>query len=165
MSSYHEHLAGKEHPNSHLLQAISPILFFIIWVLDTFIFELSTNLNSIIPFEVRLIVFLTILVLAIVLVRKTGKILLESSEVDTLINTGILNRVRHPLYLGTILFYFAFIALSLSLFSMLIWVIIAVIYNLLANYEEHDLERIFGDEYRNYKNNTPKWIPRIRSKY
>jgi protein-S-isoprenylcysteine O-methyltransferase Ste14 len=27
-------------------------------------------------------------------------------------------------------------------------------------YEERDLERRFGDDYRSYKRNVPRWIPR-----
>jgi protein-S-isoprenylcysteine O-methyltransferase Ste14 len=29
-------------------------------------------------------------------------------------------------------------------------------------YEEPNLEKKFGDEYREYKRNVPRWIPRLK---
>jgi len=33
--------------------------------------------------------------------------------------------------------------------------------NKMASYEEKDLEKIFGNEYLEYKKNVPKWIPKL----
>jgi hypothetical protein len=51
--------------------------------------------------------------------------------------------------------------LSLNIF---IWTIIFFILNniFFLIYEEPDLKKRFGDEYREYKRNVPRWIPRIK---
>ena len=64
------------------------------------------------------------------------------------------------MYLGVLLIYLAFIFLSISLISILIWIVIIVIYNRLATFEEKQLEELFKEKYLEYKNKVPKWIPR-----
>jgi protein-S-isoprenylcysteine O-methyltransferase Ste14 len=89
------------------------------------------------------------------------KILFEKIDKpsDTLITNGILKHVRNPLYLGVLLLYVAFILLSISLISVIIFVIICLIYDKMVNFEEKILEEMFGVEYLEYKNKVPKWIP------
>jgi protein-S-isoprenylcysteine O-methyltransferase Ste14 len=50
--------------------------------------------------------------------------------------------------------------LSLNIF---IWTLIFFIINNIwyIFYEEPDLEKKFGDEYRKYKKSVPRWIPRL----
>ncbi|MCK4285668.1 MAG: isoprenylcysteine carboxylmethyltransferase family protein, partial [Candidatus Lokiarchaeota archaeon] len=74
---------------------------------------------------------------------------------------GILGHVRNPMYLGVLLIYLAFIFLSISLISIAIWILIIIIYNRLATFEEKQLEKLFKEKYLEYKNKVPKWIPRL----
>jgi protein-S-isoprenylcysteine O-methyltransferase Ste14 len=79
---------------------------------------------------------------------------------NDLITDGILGHVRHPMYFGVLLIYLACIFLSISLISIAVWIIIIVIYDRLATFEEKQLEELFGQKYLDYKEKVPKWIPR-----
>ena len=87
----------------------------------------------------------------------------EKHDPPTIIETWILAHVQHPLYLGTLLIYLGFILGTFSIISFLIFLFIIFHYNKMATYEEQDLERIFGEEYLEYKSRVPKWIPHLSS--
>ncbi len=77
-----------------------------------------------------------------------------------LVTIGIFAHVRHPMYLGYILAYLGCIVGTMSLLSIIPWLLIVHLYDKMANYEEHKLEKRFGKEYLEYKRKAPKWIPR-----
>jgi protein-S-isoprenylcysteine O-methyltransferase Ste14 len=58
------------------------------------------------------------------------------------------------LYLGLIIF-------SLSILSLVGWIIVIILYDRLATFEENDLEEIFKEKYLEYKKEVPKWLPKI----
>ncbi|MFX0083718.1 MAG: methyltransferase family protein [Candidatus Hodarchaeota archaeon] len=152
----------REVRHSHLIQATLPVIYVIIWILDTQIFSYSNILDTYVPFIGRLVIFIIFLILAFVLVKLSHDALFEGDEPsDTLIVNGILNRVRNPLYLGILLIYVSLIFLSISLICVVLFVIVVLIYNKMVNYEEKVLEAIFGDDYLEYKKKVRKWIPRL----
>jgi protein-S-isoprenylcysteine O-methyltransferase Ste14 len=156
------HRLGSESPNSHLLQGLSILLFAVIWILDSLIFSFSIFINNFIPLTVRIILFVIVLAIAYVLIRLSHKILFKHPENrDQLVTEGILGHVRHPMYLGILLIYLAFILLSISLISIAVWIVILIVYNRLATFEEKELEKLFKEKYLEYKNKVPKWIPRL----
>jgi len=164
MSSRHDHLVGEEMPYSHHIQIISAVVFLLVWSLDSFIFKFSIGLASFVPWVFRLIGALCVIILGIMLVRLAEKALFqEELESPNVIDTGILGHVRHPLYLGVLIIYLGFIIGTFSIISFVIFIIVAVIHNKLATYEEKDLGRIFGEKYVEYKRRVPKWIPRLSS--
>jgi protein-S-isoprenylcysteine O-methyltransferase Ste14 len=164
ISERHTYHAGEEMPYSHHLQIISAVVFLLVWSLDSFIFKFSVWLASFVPWVFRLITALCVIILGIILVRLAEKALFhEELESPTVIDTGILGHVQHPLYLGVLIIYLGFIIGTFSIASIVIFIFIALIYNKLATYEEKDLERIFGEKYLEYKNRVPKWIPRLSS--
>jgi len=55
------------------------------------------------------------------------------------------------MYLSVLLAYIALIVLTMSLVSIITWVIIFIFFNKMVTYEEQDLERIVGQEYLEYK--------------
>jgi protein-S-isoprenylcysteine O-methyltransferase Ste14 len=77
------------------------------------------------------------------------------------VSTGAFRYVRHPLYLGCILFYLGLAVSTASLLSLSLLVIIFIFYNYIADYEEKLLVQRFGERYRIYKKSTGKWVPRI----
>ena len=162
MSPHQEHRLGIEAPHSHLIQWLSILIFTSVWILDSLIFSFSTILNIFIPLIARIILFVIILAIAYVLIHLSHKILFRQPEnKDDLITEGILGHVRHPMYLGVLLIYLACIFLSISLISIVVCIIIFIVYNRLATFEEKELEKLFKDKYLEYKDKAPKWIPRL----
>jgi protein-S-isoprenylcysteine O-methyltransferase Ste14 len=80
-----------------------------------------------------------------------------------LIRKGILNRVRHPLYLGTLLLlwgcWIAFPAFSLLLINLVLtgYTFIGI------RFEEQKLEKQFGAAYRIYRREVPMIIPGLKT--
>ena len=161
MGHNHEHRLGIEAPHSHLIQALSPAIFTIVWILDSLVFSFSTVLNNFVPWIVRLVLFIIILAVALAFISASHNILFRSPEnKNDLITDGILGHVRNPMYFGVLLIYLACIFLSISLISIALWIVIIVIYDKLATFEQKQLENLFGEKYQEYKKKTPKWIPR-----
>ena len=156
---------AKEHPKSFVMQLLAAIIFFLVWIIDSFIFMFSTILESYIPFLIRIIIFLALLTIGLLLIFKTGHILFHKEDKTfKLIKTGIFSYTRHPLYLGVLILYVGFIILSFSLISIIGFIIVCIIYNQIATFEEYELEKEFQEEYVEYKKQVPKWIPFIRKK-
>ncbi|MEX2720251.1 MAG: isoprenylcysteine carboxylmethyltransferase family protein [Candidatus Wukongarchaeota archaeon] len=157
---------GKEHPHAHLLQIISILAFSLIWFFDSFILKFSTEPANSIPLSIRIILFIIMFILGLILIGLAHKALFgmflhgERHETSTLVTTGIFAHVRNPMYLGTFLIFLAFILATFSLISLIPWVLIVILFDKMTNYEEKDIERIFGEEYLEYKSRVPKWIPR-----
>ena len=152
----------REMPHSHFLHALLPISFIFVQILDSNIFLISVWLDVFVAVVLRIILCIITLALAITLIYLAHKALFpENGPSETLITRGILNRVRNPMYSGIILIYIAFILLSISIISIILFIFILLIYNKMVNYEENILEELFGNEYLEYKKKVPKWIPRI----
>ncbi|MDT8449143.1 MAG: isoprenylcysteine carboxylmethyltransferase family protein [Wenzhouxiangellaceae bacterium] len=71
--------------------------------------------------------------------------------------------VRHPQYAGFVLVMFGFLLqwptlLTLAMFPVLVW-----IYARLAIGEEREMERQFGELWKIYAANTPRFIPKPRA--
>jgi protein-S-isoprenylcysteine O-methyltransferase Ste14 len=81
-----------------------------------------------------------------------------------IVTTGIYAHVRHPQYLGFLLFTLGMNLEWMTFFTVLLWPVIVVLYYRLAKSEEKDAEAEFGEEYREYKRSVPMFIPRIRKK-
>jgi len=85
----------------------------------------------------------------------------RSRDVQRLVTYGIFGWVRNPLYVGNFLIWMGFVVISAVMwFLPLAIAIFAVEYTLIVAYEEGVLESIFGREYLEYKQTTPRWIPR-----
>jgi protein-S-isoprenylcysteine O-methyltransferase Ste14 len=152
-----------EHPYGDLGQIIILLGFLVIWILDSFVLKFSIFLIPYVPLYVRLIVAGLILVLAIYLARSGHRAV--SDEVlssPRLITDGAFSRVRHPLYLAALLFYVFLIVITLSLISLFVFVGVSIFYNYIATFEEKFLEQKFGQNYREYRKNVPKWIPGLK---
>lgn len=85
------------------------------------------------------------------------------SPTRKLITGGMYGYVRNPMILGvlTVLLGESIAILSSNIFiwAMTYFVIMNAVFFI---YEEPDLERKFGEEYRDYKKNVPRWVPRLR---
>jgi len=80
---------------------------------------------------------------------------------NALVTTGIYAHVRHPQYLGFLLLTLGINFLWTTFSTLILWPILALLYYRLAKEEEKDMEEKFGEEYREYKNTVPMFIPRV----
>ena len=81
-----------------------------------------------------------------------------------LITDGPFGYVRNPLYVGNIMMYVGCGIMSDALvpwlqIAALVWFIIQ--YQLIVSREEEHLQEAFGEEYRRYVKNVPRFIPRF----
>jgi protein-S-isoprenylcysteine O-methyltransferase Ste14 len=83
---------------------------------------------------------------------------------EGLVTTGIYAYVRNPQYLGILLLTFGMNIQWLTIFTLLLWPALVILYYRLAKEEAKELEEKFGKEYLKYKKNVPMFIPRLRKK-
>jgi protein-S-isoprenylcysteine O-methyltransferase Ste14 len=83
------------------------------------------------------------------------------SPTKKLVIVGLYGHVRNPMILGVLIVLIgeSILFLSVNIFA---WVVIFFLINNIyfRLHEEPNLEERFGDEYREYKKNVPRWIPR-----
>ncbi len=78
-----------------------------------------------------------------------------------LVVTGLYRRVRNPMYVGVVT---VICGQGLLLGDVRVFAYAAFVWGLfhlfVLGYEEPKLRRTFGDEYREYSANVPRWLPR-----
>ena len=157
---------GSEHPLCDKIQLIMIILFFVVWAIDSLSFFFSwysTVLVGLFSLPVLLLPAILSLVLGLYLMAKSHKAVFgDIAEQSRLIDSGVYSWVRHPMYLGILLFCLGFFFISPSLLSFGVWLAFFILYDKMTTYEEKDLIRILGEEYIGYQKRVPKWFPRIR---
>lgn len=146
-----------EHYLGDLGQIISFCVFLVAWILDSFVFKLTVFLSPYIPLQIRIGVLAIFLILAFYILSK-GHMVLQIQN-SRLLTDGVFGRVRHPLYLAMMLFYFGLTAATASLMSLVLCIFIFCFYNYIAAYEEKYMESKYGSEYILYKQKVRRWIP------
>lgn len=150
-----------EHPFGDAGQLILLAFFLVVSVGDSFFLRKSTFLADRVPY-IQLVILILSLVTAAFLFMSGHVVVSHEHRPTDVVSTGAFRYVRHPLYLGCILFYLGLAVSTVSLFSLALLVLIFVFYNYIASYEEELLVQRFGDRYRSYKKSTGKWVTRIR---
>lgn len=95
------------------------------------------------------------------LLARSWRVLYQAQRLHALARRGPYARVRHPQYDGFVLIMFGFLLqwptlLTLAMFPILVWM-----YVRLAIVEERDSERVFGQAWRDYAAQTPRFFPRF----
>jgi protein-S-isoprenylcysteine O-methyltransferase Ste14 len=156
---------GSEHPLCDRIQLIMVVLFFVSLGLDSlthFIFRYSTVVFEAVSFPAFLIGMILFLCLGLYLISKAHKVVLDEDHTQLkLVDSGVYAVVRHPIYLGTLLFCLSFLFISFSLLSIGIWIAFFIFYDRMATYEERSLIQILGEEYIAYQKRVGKWFPRL----
>ena len=147
----------KEHPYNHMLQWTMPIVFIVVWILDSFLLRASTFLSEDIGIATRLALAIPFLFIAYYLIDSSHKMIF--GDYEGLIDTGIYGRLRHPMYLGTLMIYVFFILTTLSTMAFLTWIAIFLVYDRLAAYEENVLLKDLGGDYAEYMKRVHRWLP------
>jgi protein-S-isoprenylcysteine O-methyltransferase Ste14 len=158
-------MLGSEHPLCDRIQLIMVILFFVSLGLDSlshFIFGYSTVFLEVISFPPLLLGTIVFLCLGLYLVSKAHKAVIDERHGQPkLVESGVYAIVRHPMYLGTLLFCLSFLFISFSLLSAGIWVVFFIFYDRIATYEERSLIQLLGEEYVAYQKRVAKWFPKL----
>jgi len=154
----HQHrsdLTG-EYAFGDMGQLILLVVFFVVWIADSFVFKYSTFLTQYVSNYIRVPIALIILTISGLLAGfGLNTVFGKTREEPQVITTGVFSIVRHPIYLSSTLLYLGFILLSLSLLSVLVWILIIVFYYMISRYEEKLLTQRFGSAYEEYKKKVP----------
>jgi protein-S-isoprenylcysteine O-methyltransferase Ste14 len=78
-----------------------------------------------------------------------------------LVTDGLYKYIRHPQYTGLFLIMLGWILHFPTLLTLIIFPVLVVAYYWLARKEERALEQLFGDEYKKYEAQTPRFFPRL----
>ncbi|HDL18732.1 MAG TPA: isoprenylcysteine carboxylmethyltransferase family protein [Bacteroidetes bacterium] len=157
-------LAG-EHKLGDAGQLVLLLVFLIVWIGDSFFLHVSTFAADWIPFYLRIPLALILLFGSGYFARSGLQIVFgETRELPEVIRKGVFNQVRHPIYLGSILFYFGLCVATLSVSSFVIMLVITAFYHFIAQYEEKLLLQKFGAKYEKYLQEVPMWLPQFKNK-
>ena len=152
---------GKEFPHTDQILPLSTAVFFTVWILDSFIFRFSDRFTVFVPDTIRIALFASLEISAIVLGFYSHEALFSKKGMEfTLITDGVFSYVRHPLYLSILLAYLGFVFASMSVISLIPWICYTGLFDKMASFEEEDMIRIFGDKYIEYRRRVPKWFPK-----
>ncbi len=79
-----------------------------------------------------------------------------------LVTNGLYKWVRHPQYTGLFLITIGLLIQWPTIITALTWPILFLMYVRLARREEGEMERQFGETYRAYAAQVPRFVPRFR---
>ena len=154
---------GSEHPLCDSFQLVMLILYFAVWAVDSlsyFAFKVSTVSIGFTSFPLLLLPAFLSWSLGIYFELKSHEAIFEETTGQPKLNdSGVYSWVRHPMYLGTLMFCLGFFFIMPSILSLGVWIAFFMFYDKMATYEEKDLIRILGEEYINYQERVPKWRP------
>jgi protein-S-isoprenylcysteine O-methyltransferase Ste14 len=151
-----------EHPFGDTGQLILLGVFSVVWILDSLFLKWTTFLARYVPWYIRTPVGVIFLCLAGYLAQNGLKIIFgQVRDKPEIVKKGVFGIVRHPIYLGSILFYFGMVLFSFSILSAVVWIVIIVFYHYISKYEENSHVKVHGSAYKKYMTEVPMWIPRI----
>ena len=157
---------GSEHPLCDSLQLAMLILYFAVWAIDGlshFLFRVSTVVVELASFPLLLLPSFLSWSFGVYLALKSHDAVFgETTGQSRLIDSGVYCWIRHPMYLGILLFCLGSLFAVFSLLSLGVWIVFFIVYDRMATYEERDLIRILGEEYIAYRKRVRKWFPRPR---
>jgi len=84
----------------------------------------------------------------------------RSERLGPLIDHGPFAKVRNPLYIGNVLLWVGFaVSARLLWLAPLVVVLLVLEYHAIVRWEERLLESRMGENYRQYLQRVPRWIP------
>jgi protein-S-isoprenylcysteine O-methyltransferase Ste14 len=89
-------------------------------------------------------------------------VLYRHQQQGTLATDGAYARIRHPQYVGFVMIMFGFLLQWPTIVTLAMFPVLCFMYARLARAEEREADRAFGEQWRSYAANTPRFVPRIR---
>jgi protein-S-isoprenylcysteine O-methyltransferase Ste14 len=80
---------------------------------------------------------------------------------EGLVTDGVYGVVRHPQYLGLILLTLGWLVHWPTIVGAVMWPLLVLLYYRLASREEKYLERRFGEDFHNYRNEVSMLLPHL----
>ena len=158
-SHKHQNLPG-EHAITDIGQLILFVIFVLATIFDIFIFKFSNKLIGTTSQILTIPLFLLFFLMGGYFIFTSHRLIFKETEKEVgMVNNGIFQIVRHPMYFGSILLFFSFVILSNSILAFSIWIIICFFYYFIARYEEKLLVNKYGYDYEEYQKKVPLFIP------
>ena len=104
-----------------------------------------------------------LIILGFILLSAAWSVLHTAQQSRSLATTGWYARCRHPQYVAFIMIMFGFLLQWPTIPTLVMFPILVVIYVRLAKREEQIAISEFGDEYRQYMEEVPAWVPRFNT--
>ncbi|WP_299975576.1 isoprenylcysteine carboxylmethyltransferase family protein [uncultured Pseudoteredinibacter sp.] len=104
-----------------------------------------------------------LIVLGFFLLASAWGVLHKAQQSGVLATTGWYARMRHPQYVAFVLIMFGFLLQWPTIPTLVMFPILLVVYLRLSKSEERQAIEQFGDQYIEYKNTTPAFIPKLGS--
>jgi protein-S-isoprenylcysteine O-methyltransferase Ste14 len=95
------------------------------------------------------------------LLSKAWNVLYHAQRRHTLATAGPYARIRHPQYVAFVLILLGFLLQWPTLWTLVMFPVLFVMYARLAAKEESEMATRFGDDYQEYAKRTPRFIPRM----
>jgi protein-S-isoprenylcysteine O-methyltransferase Ste14 len=102
-----------------------------------------------------------LVILGFYLLSSAWAVLHRAQSRGELAQTGWYARCRHPQYLAFILIMFGFLLQWPTIPTLIMFPILVAVYIRLAKREENIALEEFADEYVEYRQRTPAWIPKL----
>lgn len=102
------------------------------------------------------------IVLGFWILASAWKVLHSAQQNHQLAITGVYSKIRHPQYIGFIAIMLGFLLMWPTLLTLIMFPVLLYMYYRLAKREERDMESEFGQAYRQYANQTPRFVPRLK---
>ena len=103
-----------------------------------------------------------VIILGFFLLSSAWSVLHAAQNTRSLASSGWYEKCRHPQYLAFIMIMFGFLLQWPTIPTVIMFPILVAVYIRLAKREEKIALTEFGDEYREYMNVTPSWIPKFK---
>ncbi|MCW4005886.1 MAG: isoprenylcysteine carboxylmethyltransferase family protein [Candidatus Bathyarchaeota archaeon] len=102
-----------------------------------------------------------LMIAGILLIVFGWKEIYKGQATNQLVTSGIYSRIRHPQYLGFMLLTLGMNLEWTTLFTLLMWPLLVVMYYRLGKEEDAENFERFGDAFQEYKQNVPSLIPHL----
>jgi protein-S-isoprenylcysteine O-methyltransferase Ste14 len=96
------------------------------------------------------------------LLSAAWRVLYHAQREDTLATSGPYTHLRHPQYVGFILIMLGFLVQWPTVLTLAMFPILLLMYWRLALREEREVAAEFGEKYRQYAEQVPRFIPKFR---